>query len=355
MATYLRLELDGDPGARGIAYGRAAKNDILANISTYKQRFARGGLAWGDARTASRTFLPAIEAFAPDLLTELEAIAMSAGVELDDLLVLNARTSLIYNLTDDCTSIALVPKKNDRCDVLGQNWDNMERLRPVLLRVTAPGQPILMTLTEAGTLAKIGFNEAGVGVCVNGLGRPGSSEVGSVPLFVFLRRLLGMRTLEAAQDLVLTHHRDAPHNFLIASQAEGAADIETLYAEAEILAMQSGGVLHTNHVLDARLRAIDSRTPSQNSLIRFRRAAELLSGGGAEDRSPERMLAILSDHADEPDSICRHRPTTKGGFQVITKHAVVMDLGTMEMRISDGPPCSSRMDTYTLSEPLVAT
>ena len=355
MASYLQLELDGDAGARGTAYGRAARDDILANISTYTQRFSMGGLTWGDARTASRTFLPAIEAFAPDLLEELEAIAMSTGIELVDLLVLNARTSLTYNLTDDCTSIALVPPRNDRCDVLGQNWDNMEQLRPVLLRVTAPGQPLLMTLTEAGTLAKIGFNDAGIGVCVNGLGCPGSSEAGSVPLFIFLRRLLGMRTLEAAQDLVLTHRGDAPHNFLIASQAEGAVDIETLYAEAEILAMQSDGALHTNHLLDARLRAIDPRTPSQNSLVRFRRAAELLSAGNAEDRSPERMLAILSDHADEPDSICRHRPTTKGGFQVITKHAVVMDLRTKEMQISDGPPCNSTMDTYTLSEPLPIT
>lgn len=355
MASYLQLELDGDAGARGTAYGRAARDDIRANISTYKQRFSRGGLAWGDARKASRTFLPAIEAFAPDLLTELEAIVMSAGVELDDLLVLNARTSLIYNLTDDCTSIALVPKENDRCDVLGQNWDNMEQLRPVLLRVTTPGLPVLMTLTEAGTLAKIGFNEAGIGVCVNGLGCPGSSEAGSVPLFIFLRRLLGVRTLKAAQDLVLTNHRDAPHNFLIASQAEGAANVETLYAEAEILPMQSEGVLHTNHLLDARLRTIDPQAPSQNSLMRFRRAAELLSAGDAEDESPERMLAILSDHADEPDSICRHRPMTEEGFQAITKHAVVMDLRTKEMRISDGPPCNSTMDTYTLSEPLSVT
>jgi isopenicillin-N N-acyltransferase-like protein len=354
MASYLQLELVGDGRARGTAYGRAARQDILANMATYEERLTRSGLAWRDARAMSRKYLTAIESFDPDLLSELEAIAVAARVEVEDLLVLNARTSLLYNLPDDCTSIALVSTGNDRCDVLGQNWDNMARLRPVLLRVTPPGGPTAMTLTEAGTLAKIGFNEAGIGVCVNGLGRPGTPADGSIPLFIFLRRLLSTRSLDVALDLILSHHRDAPHNFLVASRDEGAVDIETLYTEAEVLPAESHGVVHTNHVLGDRLRRIDPREPSRNSVLRFQRASDILRSSGPRERTPERVLAVLSDHANKPDSICRHRSDSQKGFETITKHAVIMALRTGEMRIADGPPCSAPTDTFRLGEALAS-
>jgi len=354
MASYLQLELNGDGRSRGTVYGRGARDQIIENIEIYRQRLERGGLAWGDARAKALRFLPSIQTFAPDLLVELEAMATGACVDLEDLLVLNARSSLVYNLPDDCTSVALVSPENDRCDVLGQTWDNMVNLKPVLLRVSAPGAPTAMTLTEAGTLAKIGFNEAGIGVCVNGLGRPGNPEEGSVPLFVFLRQLLTTRSLKEAQELVLTHHRDAPHNFLIASRDDGAVNIETLYSEAEILAAQSDAVFHTNHLLDTRLRESDTTELSTNSVRRLSRTAELLAKGRTEARTPERLMALLSDHADDADSICRHRSLTGDGFETITKHAVVMDFLAAEVRISDGPPCHSTVDTYAIADRLAA-
>ena len=349
MASYIQLELVGDPQSRGSAYGHHAREHIVENIATYKQRLSHGGLTWGDAQTRARGFLPAVKSFAPDLLIELEAMARTAEVDLDDLLVLNTRTSLIYNL-DDCTSVALVSPDNNRCEVLGQNWDNMARLKPVLLRVAEPGEPTILTLTEAGTLAKIGFNTAGIGVCVNGLGRPGNPEEMSVPIFVFLRRLLRMRSLEAAQELVLGCNRDAPHNFVIASREDGAACIETLYSQAEVLSAQCDAVFHTNHLIGKLLPKSDVSAASTNSVRRLRRAAELVGEGRAEPRTPERLLKLLSDHAGEPDSICRHRSMSNGGLQTITKHAVVMDLVAGEMQISDGPPCSSAIDVYPIAE-----
>ena len=92
-----RIAVAGAPAARGRAYGRAAAALIRHGIASYRDVFEhRAGLAWDDALAHARTFVPAIEAFAPQSLAEMRGIADGAGVPFDAILVLNCRSELMF-------------------------------------------------------------------------------------------------------------------------------------------------------------------------------------------------------------------------------------------------------------------
>ncbi|MBK8740163.1 MAG: hypothetical protein IPM02_11800 [Betaproteobacteria bacterium] len=87
---------------------------------------------------------------------------------------------------------------------LAQNWDWIGAQLPavVLLRVTGEDGRYLLTLTEAGMLAKIGMNERGLGVCLN-ISARSTTDWRPACRCVLLRLLLGC-------DDVRGRHRPGP-------------------------------------------------------------------------------------------------------------------------------------------------
>lgn len=124
---------------------------------------------------------------APHWLDELTTWARAAGTDLEDLLVLNARSELLSVVRagrrpGGCTVVA-------EPGVLGQTWDWFGRQRQAVVVLRVRG---LLTLTEAGMLAKVGINEHGLAVGLTYLasrsdGVPGA---GTLPVHAVLRALL---------------------------------------------------------------------------------------------------------------------------------------------------------------------
>jgi len=230
MSVFPRILCEGSAKDRGHAQGRAAKEAIHENIETYRRLFLSGhGLDWKTALARVRSVISPLEGFDPDLYAELQGIAEGAGVDFMDILALNARSTITYS-QDGCTSVAFIGGiENQEETVLGQNWDNMRRLKAVVLHVKEEGKPEILTLTEAGTLAKIGFNSAGIGLCVNGLAAAGNPAPNSVPIFVLIRKALQAMSLSEAMEVITKNPMDAPHNFKLASKQGAAFDIESLY------------------------------------------------------------------------------------------------------------------------------
>ena len=58
--------------------------------------------------------------------------------------------------------------------IVGQNWDNDPVLNDftVVLTRRPAGKPALMNITQAGLIAYMGFNNAGIGLCLNTLPAP---------------------------------------------------------------------------------------------------------------------------------------------------------------------------------------
>jgi len=71
-------------------------------------------------------FIPSIASYAPHLLEEMHGIAEGAGRDLREIIAINARTELMYGVTQraECTSIGISTAASSDGNVrVAQNWD----------------------------------------------------------------------------------------------------------------------------------------------------------------------------------------------------------------------------------------
>src|SRR3546814_8699261 len=109
----------------------------------------------------------------------MRGIAEGADVPFAHILLLNARTELLKMAgnpalrrglfaergADGCTTIIVQPERTpDGTLIHAHNWDWKASCAEtcVVLRVRGDGGPAILTFTEAGTLARFGFNAAGL-------------------------------------------------------------------------------------------------------------------------------------------------------------------------------------------------
>ena len=184
------VEVEGTPGECGVAYGVAARSLIAANTANYLERFATMGLDRPAVRRAGSLFRAASRQHAPRVAEMLDGVAEGAGVPVEEIYALNARTELLYgNGGTECTSIGVLDSRTaSGHTILAQNWDWHPAQRPYTLLLATRDErgSTVLTLTEAGMLAKAGLNDAGLGVCVNMLTSDRDGRPGGVPYHVLL-------------------------------------------------------------------------------------------------------------------------------------------------------------------------
>jgi len=167
QTAYPELEARGRPGDLGLKHGRIFSRQIEYNLSFYLQWLSQAGRVPEDhLRQLAASFVPVIEDRFPALIDEMDGIARGAGRSLTEIALLNARTDISAIVerevekmkTPACTSLALFGHERDRTLLaLGQNWDwdPLMAGAPVVLRLTPADAPRLVTLVEAGMVAKI--------------------------------------------------------------------------------------------------------------------------------------------------------------------------------------------------------
>src|SRR3954469_23913148 len=173
-------------GERGEAFGRALAGQVRHTVATYRRMFAET-----NAPVPARIEVP------DRFREEIVAIARGAGVEEQDLVAVNARTEILAG-ADECSVIGAG-------GLLAQNWDWHPDLSAstVIWIVEQPEGRWFATLTEAGLLAKIGLNDAGLGVCLNILRSSADGGVTGTPIHVLLRQVLETcRTVDEAIDVL---------------------------------------------------------------------------------------------------------------------------------------------------------
>ena len=87
-------------------------------------------------------------------------------MSVTDLMILQIRNQLRAEPEAGCTSLSLAGNSVTRHGpLLAQNWDNDPGLDPFTIVLTRKptGNPALMNITQAGLIAYIGFNDAGIG------------------------------------------------------------------------------------------------------------------------------------------------------------------------------------------------
>ena len=137
MADFFQMvELKGSAHDIGLQHGKALAAEIRANLTLYFDMVK--GLTGTDPAVCLQhagKFQEAIHSNAPQLQEEMQGIAEGAGVSLDEILFLNARTELMSMRPDgdagggECTAIGLSGERtNSGQSIIAQNWDWHERV-----------------------------------------------------------------------------------------------------------------------------------------------------------------------------------------------------------------------------------
>lgn len=355
-----KILVRGTPYERGRQYGEGAAELIRQSLAFYRQVFQhRAHLDWPTAVSLAAGYRAEIAAFSPSILQELDGIADGAGVERGDILALNARSELMFagararqraELVDqECTSFAVLPEVSSCGHTLvGQNWDWLPGVSGMLVCVEAQRAdgPGYLTIVEAGLLAKVGVNSAGLGVCTNTLVSTLDDARPGVPYHVMLRALLDAETMTNAVRLLMTTRRAFSANYLLAHSDGVAVNAETLPGESAgvRLALPENGVLaHANHFTAPDFAQLDARVAAHpHSIFRLDGMRRMLHRGAASGIDVAAIMAAMRSHQNMPDSICGHPdPKVHPLEQRATLASVIADLTSGELWVSAGPPCAT--------------
>jgi len=341
---YPELTVAGSPRDMGRQIGDGAREQIRGFCAIALERVNRTvAVSRKSAFEIAAASIPLAEGYAPDMVEELRGTADAAGVSLEELMLLQVRNQLKPDMAGGCTSFSLA-KTLRAGRIVAQNWDNDPALDPFTIVLTRrpTGRPAFTTLTQAGLIAYIGFNDAGIGLCLNTLPAP-SRKLG-VPHYFLVRGIYEARSLDQAVAAVRRGERAIPANSMLTTP-QGPADLEVTLDDVHVLT-DPVRVTHTNHCRHPDLAAINGQFPEliQSHARQARIDALLETADGGVDA----VKQILRDHTGSPQSICRHaNDDPQFGFWQ-TVFSVIIEPEAGRMHITRGNPCERPFEVYRL-------
>jgi isopenicillin-N N-acyltransferase-like protein len=370
MPTPPLLDLPAEPYERGRRHGAAMAALIRDNVETYLDRFASGGLGRAEALALGEEWAPCIERYHAGYHEEMRGVADGSDLPLATIAMLNARYELIYGVfgteahgapdrgigqePDGCTSFGLMPEATrERITMIGQNWDWLARIvgHAFVMRVRRTDEPSFVGFTEAGIVGcKMGVNEHGIGLCVNGLvsDRDGQSPF-EKPFHVRCKEILDGRTLDKAILPVVQTDRVGSANFLLGQAGGEIIDIEAAPHRCAYLYPDADGVItHANHFEAMPDVRSQMERIGPHTLYRAVRLRRLLKRDlGRLDIA--RIKAALSDGFGHPGAICRYPDETlPEARRGVTAASIVIDLDRRILYATDGQPDRGDYGVYPL-------
>jgi len=370
------LEVRGGPREVGRQHGRAARGRVAHNVALYLRRFElEGGIDRAEIRRRAEAYRQVIERENPAYAEEMAGIAEGAGVDPLDVVAVNVRYEILYTEfvrkglehplervpeVGGCTSFAILPELSANGHLLvGQNWDWIPDVQGLAVHARRDGLPASLGFTEAGIAgAKIGLNDAGLGLAINGLvsDRDTWSRL-KKPFHVRCWEVLASRTLDDALRAVAGSPRSCSSNFLIAKAGTSSPEVVDLELAPDTerrLAPEGGFLCHANHFLDTDPLGI--RQPLGQDRVstfhRYARMTSLLRSFSDRGRKVgvDHLKRILRDHTNAPNSLCRHPMMERPELERYgTVASAILDVDAAEMWLAPGPPCESRFRRIRLA------
>ncbi|MBL4740986.1 MAG: hypothetical protein JKY12_08315 [Sneathiella sp.] len=362
------LELNGTAYARGIKHGQELAENIRANVKTYTNRFLLGGTTIEKIQTEASKWAVRFQQHDEEYYEEMKGIADGADLPISHISLLNARYELSYTLytneaaaanaipshePEGCTAFGVQPEYTTTGHtIMGQNWDWLEGLlgNMCLLKVTSDEHPDYLILTQAGIVSgMIGFNENGVGLCVNGLSSHGDGQaLHHRPFHIRVRDIMRAQNLNDAMKVILSTDRVCSTNWLIGQSGGDVLDIESSATVAHALYPVDGLITHGNHFINRNGITSEFERIAPCSLYRTPRLDKLIrqSKNGWD---AETFKTCLKDSFGAPKAICRYaNPADPEEARTVTVASVIMNLDTLTMEISDGPPDNNEYYRHSL-------
>ena len=352
-SRFPELTVAGSPIDMGRQIGEHFRSQIVELSDLVLDRFNKGTtqpISWERAEQVARRSFGRVEEMFPGPLDELRGTAESSGVSLERLMVLNAR-NMLGDTSEGCTSIMVSSEDSGSGKgFAGQNWDNDPAMGPLSAVVTRKGErgSSFTSWMQPGLVAYMGFNSAGIGICMNALNGP--SDPAGLPWYFFVRSILESSSSEAAVSAVESSPRALTANAAMIT-TEGPLNLEITPDSVESIRAESDGVLvHTNHCVHPSLESNNSeygdRIYGQSFDRRNRGQAILAQNMTIGKVTLDHAKTLLSDHDGFPTSICRHpndEPTTGWQRSVIS---IILEPGDNRMHVSNGNPCENSYETY---------
>ena len=351
------IEAAGPPEELGRQYGRAAAIWIHRSIAIYQRGFADKGVDWPLAREIAGRFVPRIERAYPLLAEEMRGIARGAEVPFEDIVAINARTELLYggfgtrpsadDDLDGCTGAVALPAATANGHLLqAQNWDWRDECADssIVLKLAPDQGPRMLIFVEAGLMARIGLNSAGIAITGNYLECEQDGRREGLPVPIVRRQVLTHTALGGALQAVLSSERAFSINLIISHRDGEAVDLECTPEEIFWLLPESGILAHANHFvsLPARIKVKDrGLATNADSLYRDLRVRRYLLRDLGRI-TVDTLKEALADRFGAPRAVCRSATTGPGGKVSSTVASVIMDTTDQKMWIAPrpyGPHC----------------
>jgi isopenicillin-N N-acyltransferase-like protein len=375
MAACRLIEVSGAPFERGVQYGREAAREIRASIAHYSSQIRDLGLDDAGLSDVVAGYVPMIEGFEPSYVEEMRGIAKGADMPFERIVMINARTEVLKlaehkSLRDGlarhisgegCSSIIAEPRATRGGQLIhAHNWDWKKEAANaiVVLRIRRDDGPDVLTFTEAGGLARFGFNTQGIAVSGNYLECDRDYSQMGVPLSLLRRKILEQEFYAFALRAAYTTPKSGSNNIAISHSGGGMVhDFECAPDESFPVAPTNGLMIHSNHwqsqVAQGKLRetGIDW-TP--DSLYRDRRLNDLLVDK-VGDLTVEDLKAAMLDTWQTPWSVCQPPRDVEDNNLSATVVSIVMQPAKGLMEIAVMPALGAKYDDYTLEMDSSAT
>jgi len=361
------LEIWGSPRERGVRYGEGAAAEIKRGTSHYIEQMKGLGLSESALGELVEAYLPIIADFDADHVEEMRGIAEGADLPLSHIVLMNARTELLKlarepvlragllaeRASEGCTTIIVQPERTpDNVLIHAHNWDWKVSCADacIILRIRGENGPDMLTFTEAGGLARFGFNGAGLAITGNYLECERDYRQLGVPLALIRRKVLQQDNPSLAFGAAYATPKSASNNLAISHAPTGIVhDLECAPDETFVVEPQGGLLVHSNHWLSpvalAKLR--ETGIPdSPCSFWRQSRAERLLAPHARIGL--DQVREVLLDTAGAPLSICVPPRVSSVTGHTATVASFLMRPSLGEMQVAMQPYAGANYVRYTL-------
>jgi isopenicillin-N N-acyltransferase-like protein len=362
MSDLPYLEVSGSPKERGRAHGETfgylVRELVPAFFDDLEQTSRSHGcpvVTKARAIEISSTYHAPSKAYSATLFEELEGIAESADVPVEDLMALNSFLELHDFYSDafaisGCTSLMVPGSTSGEGALIAQNYDlaSLFAEAAVVIKVVSHDGPDALFYTSAGMLGCAGLNAVGIGVVINNL-VPSDSQGGVIYPFI-IRSILQSQRIGDAIDAVVAQPRASGMNYVLCDENGEIYDLETTANEYEVLCPFDGPIAHANHYLTDRLKPFERRQwdARGQSILRWGRATRLL--GSIPNPDSETLQDVLSDRVNAPIGICRHNVATNGEGCGQTVAGIVLDPPGRRAWFTRGPTGKYPWQFFSVNE-----
>lgn len=319
--SFPLVELHGSPFERGRQHGAAVPERVARSVALYRTQLERRGVGAERLKALAMAMAPAITRYDPDYFEEMKGIAAGAQVALEDIIVINCRTEMMFGHAelkptsdepdDGCTGLIVLPEASANGRLLhAHNWDWREECvdTGIVVRMARDNGPDLLMFTEAGSLAWLGMNSAGVSLTGNFLtSNLDYKRPADVPLVLVRRKMLEADNICNAMKVLWASTRFCSNNLMLA-QAEGeAVDLECAPDEIFWITPQNGVLVHANHWMCpvARTKLQDKGLAANPDSIYRQRRTEAALARAAGRIDWDIIKAALADELPKPDGVLR--------------------------------------------------